>query len=179
MSSHVSVMTLAIGCATAAVGNWADSGISSEAVFLRESMQKVARSTELSQALFGLKASVIERIHALRDDCNEQGWDGYEALPMSKDAVCRAEAFMRALPTNLPMPELTAETDGSIALEWGTSPVRSLSLSIGTSDRLPYAWIDGVERGHAVAGFDGAVISPQLLGMIKGVAERGATVRAG
>jgi hypothetical protein len=37
------------------------------------------------------------------------------------------------------------------------------TLSIGTSNRLAFAWIDGSEKGHAVASFDGEKIPQKII----------------
>lgn len=169
MSSTVSAMTLAFGCATSMGVFSSDSGTSAEAGFIRKSVQAVTESAEKSQALFGSKAEAIERIWALHNECSVDNWDGYRARALPLDSIFRAIAFIRALPSNLPIPEFTAESDGAISLDWGVTPFRSISLSIGASDRLGYAWLDGSERGHAVAFFADSRIPSRLLDAISGI----------
>ena len=43
-----------------------------------------------------------------------------------------------------------------------------LSLSVGTSDQLSYAWVDGGDHGHAVVDFDGKAIPAAVLERIAG-----------
>lgn len=127
------------------------------------------------EVLFGPKAAVISQLWALAEECSAGNWDGEGALPLSASAACEAEAFIRSLPDGMPVPELSAEPDGSISLDWIRSRHSLLSLSIGASDRLAYAWLDGSDRGHAVARFDGEQVPPRIIEGIRAVMNRGDT----
>ena len=113
------------------------------------------------------KASILSQIQALIAECARTGWDASEAKPVCECAAIRAADFIRALPEGFPLPELAPEPDGSISLDWIRSRNRLLSLSVGTSHRLPYAWMDGADSGHSVAVFDGKNIPPEVLKRIK------------
>jgi hypothetical protein len=81
----------------------------------------------------------------------EPNWDGYGAEPVNLLALRRAEGVITSLPDDLPQPECSVEPDGCVSLDWMPAPHRTLSVSVGAGDRLPYAWVDGTDRGHAVA----------------------------
>ncbi len=129
----------------------------------------VEASIERSFALFGPKAEAIFQIWALVEECATPDWDGSGAQAMSDFAAQQAEAFVRALPEGVPLPEFAPEPDGSISLDWIQSRNRVFSLSIGDGSRLAYAWLDGTDRGHAVARFDGDVVPARVLDGIKGI----------
>ena len=77
------------------------------------------------------------------------------------------------------MPELAPEPNGSISLDWMLSRHRIFSLSIANTDRLAYAWMDGTDKGHAVARFDGTKIPTRILEGIQSITDYGDTrVRA-
>ena len=114
------------------------------------------------------KAPILSQVQALVTECARPGWDANEAEPISKDVAIRAADFIRALPESFPLPELAPEPDGSRSFDWIRSRGRLLSLSVGTSDRLPYAWVNSGDRGHAVVIFDGKNIPPDILERIKG-----------
>lgn len=59
--------------------------------------------------------------------------------------------MIASLPEDVPLPECSIEPDGCVALDWIPGPNRTLTVSVSGSDRLPYAWVDGTDRGHAVA----------------------------
>lgn len=130
-------------------------------------------SMERSQALFGDKASAISQIWALANECAEPGWDGDGALPLNRLAVFKAIAFIRVLPDGVPLPEFASDPDGSISLDWIQSRSHLFSLSIGTSNRLAYAWLDGTDKGHAVARFDEENMPPRILEGIRSIMNGG------
>ena len=105
----------------------------------------------------------------LATECAEQGWDEDDAAAIDSIAILSVERFVRAVPDGIPLPEFTPEPDGSISLDWIQSPNRLFSLSVGHSNRLAYAWLDGTVKGHGVARFDGQNIPPQVLEAIKGI----------
>ena len=45
-----------------------------------------------------------------------------------------------------------------LAFDWIVSRARVFSVSVGTTNRLAFAWIDGTDRGHGVARFDGDAV---------------------
>ncbi len=144
------------------------SAVSREAQVVREAVCAVVERAETSQALFGEKAAAISQLRALVNECSQSGWDGAEACALNVLAMFQAENFIRALPDHLPLPEFAPEPDGSISLDWIQSKHRLFSLSIGSSNRLAYAWLDGADRGHAVARFSGDKIP---LRIIEGITE--------
>ena len=115
--------------------------------------------------------AVISEILTVAAGHAEKNWDGEGAEPVSAVAVDRAVAFVRALPAGV-LPEVAAEPDGAISLDWMQSRTRVLSISVGLGERLALAWIDGEDQGHAVAVFDGERIPPRVLAGIRGMGAR-------
>ena len=169
------VSTLGVLLAFAPPYSFARSGsaISAEAHAVQKAANIVVNSVERSHALFGHKANAISQIWTLANECSAPDWDGNGALPLVHSAVFQAAAFIRALPKGVPLPEFAPDPDGSISLDWIASRNRHFSLSVGTSDRLPYAWLDGSDRGHAVARFDGEIIPSRILEGIKAISSGG------
>ena len=149
------------------------SAVSTEAKTLRQAASDVMNRVERSEALFGSKSYAISQIWELANDHADPDWDGNGAYPMHQQAVFKASAFIRALPDDFPLPEFAPEPDGSISLDWIMSRNRLFSMSVGTSDRLAYAWLDGADKGHAVARFDGVRVPPRILSGIGGIMKGG------
>lgn len=149
------------------------SAISPEAHAVRRAATEVVRSAEQSQALFGEKAAALSQLTAMARECAEQAWDGEDAAGIDPAALLSAERFVRALPDGIPLPEFAPEPDGSISLDWIQSRNRLLSLTVGHTDRLAYAWLDGTDKGHAVARFDGQNVPPRVLESIKSIVRPG------
>jgi len=150
---------------------WAGYGdgtaVSAEADTIRRSVSAVIESVHESVWLFGLRGEAVSEVLSVAAKHSQARWDGEGAEPVSVLAIDRAIAFIRALPRSIPVPEIAAEPDGSISLDWIDSRSRVLSISIGVSDRLAFAWVDGTDQGHAVARFDGERIPPLILERIR------------
>lgn len=102
------------------------------------------------------------------------GWDGERASPVSKEAVLCARIFLKSFPLGIEAPNVGADSDGAITLEWYRSPERVILISINPSGQLYFAAIIGAIRRH---GTDFALfnVSEDLLGLISEVV-RGAVV---
>jgi len=137
--------------------------VSSEMFAVKTLAENVVESVESSQALFGTKARAISDLRQLQSEYAIEGWDGALASPISEFATFNAIAFVRALPDRFPIPEFSPAPDGSIVLDWIVSRNRRFSVSIDSGDRLPYAWLDGTDRGHAVAIFNRNQIPQRIL----------------
>jgi hypothetical protein len=153
----------------------ASSAVSPEAKVVRKNASALVDSAERSVALFGAKNTALSQLFSLVDECSEQGWDGDDAAPLHPMAASLAAEFVRALPDNFPLPEFTPELDGCIALDWIESPTRHLSVSFGLNNRLAYAWLDGTDKGHGVASFDGEFIPPRVIAAIESIVGNGDT----
>ena len=149
--------------------------ISPAAVNVRRNASAVIASTERSQALFGDKANAISQVWSIVKEHATENWNEDAAQPVDELAGRNATEFVRLLPPDFPMPEFSADPDGAISLDWIESRHRLLSVSVGADNRLPYAWLDGANRGHAVAVFDGQQIPDRLLAEIRKLKANGDT----
>lgn len=143
--------------------------VSSEASAVRTAAAVIMKAAEGSQALFGRRAMAITELWSVAGDCAEPDWDASGACPLSIGAIRCAEDFLRALPDGLPMPEVAPAPDGSVSLDWLQSRHRMFTLSVGDGSRLAYAWLDGADKGHGVARFDGTTVPARILAGIHGV----------
>lgn len=145
------------------------SAVSTEAFAISEAAAKITEHVESSQALFGDKSAALSVLSLLAMDCAEADWDGAGADAIDILAIRNAESVIRALPDNIPMPELSAEPDGAVSLDWIISKHRIFSVSVSASPRLSYAWLDGSDRGHGVARFENNSIPLRIIEGIRGV----------
>src|SRR5664280_397436 len=143
--------------------------VSAEARKAQQAASAIVELADRSQALFGEKSIAISKLIALAQECHEPGWDGENAIPIDPVTVAITEAFLRALPDFLPLPELASEPDGAVSLDWIHSRTRLFSLSVGSNSRLAYAWLDGSDKGHAVTRFDGKNVPLRVLEGIRSI----------
>jgi len=134
------------------------SAVSSEAKEVTKATSAIVESLEQSHALFGAKIDAISRILALVNE-----YTSVESIAVHPDAIINATKFLRVLPGHLSIPEFAIDPDGAITLDWMESRSQLFSLSIGASNRLAYAWLDGTDKGHGVAHFDGQQVPRRVL----------------
>jgi hypothetical protein len=83
-----------------------------------------------------------DRAKTLGDECSRKGWDGYEANPISSEAVSRALLLIELLPEGIEMPDLVPDPVGEISFEWSDRHDRILSVT-PRKGTLAYAAILG------------------------------------
>ena len=181
MLEPVSAISLQLGLAALYSLSRPASAVSFEAGTVRATAGRIVDSVERSGALFGSKTAAISQVvWGLASEHGSPGWDGGDALPVDRRAIDRAVAFIKALPDGMPMPEVAADPDGSVSLDWIRSRHCLFTLSIGAENkRLAYAWIDGNDRGHAVSTFEAGAVPQRVLdGILSVTGHRDAAVRA-
>lgn len=89
------------------------------------------------------RQQVFQALAAQADACAKSGWDGHGAEPVSLEAYRCAYRFVETLPPGCPLPDIGAEPDGHLTLEWYRTSSRVLSLSIGPEGELNYAALLG------------------------------------
>jgi len=154
------------------------SAVSAEAEAVRFNASMVVEQVHRSVALFGPKAVLISHLSELGEQCRKGNWDGYGAEPVLPRALRCAEELIASLPDDVPLPECSIEPDGCVSLDWMPGPNRTLTVSVGGSDRLPYAWVDGTDRGHAVAKLVDGQLPPRILTEIRRFTRHDAFLRA-
>lgn len=152
-----------------ALGRYAQrsSASSTEAQVARDIGSDLVSKAEDSVALFGDQKVARSALHAVVNECSEDDWDASGARAVVPAAAQTALRLIQALPSGVPMPECSAEPDGSISLDWSESRYRVFSISVSSSDRLAFAWLDGSDKGHGVARFDGRVVPDRVLLLIR------------
>ena len=129
----------------------------------REKALDLPKHIECSRALFVSKKDALNRLSELAAECAQADWDGYGAEAVSQSAVERSAHFIRRLPEDLPLPEISVEPDGEIALDWSPTQTQTFSVSIGTTDQMACAWVNGTEHGHVVVSSTNGEISWRIL----------------
>jgi hypothetical protein len=173
MPEVVSLGLCAFGVATLQAYAKGGTATSDDAEAARTAASAIVKRVETSQALFGEKAAALSRLSELSLECSQPDWDGYGAEPIQAVAVWNARKFLTFLPEGIPIPDVGVEPGGSIALDWLPEKNRVFAISIGTTNRLAYAWLDGSDKGHGVSTFDGAEIPLKILQGIQEISKNG------
>jgi hypothetical protein len=88
----------------------------------------------------------LGQLDEVRAEASYAGWDGYGALPVDPLACFYAELFLSTLPTTAPIPDVSADPDGEISLDWDFGERRALTVSIGPTGRCTFAWMNGQSK---------------------------------
>jgi hypothetical protein len=93
---------------------------------------------------------VLQSLDELCKECSEEGWDGYDALPIDGDVCDEAKRLIRGLPINLPMPEIIPEPNGEIGLEWSRGNRLVFVASVSGKNEIVYAGLFGMNKTHGI-----------------------------
>jgi hypothetical protein len=146
------------------------SAFSAEGQFAREQVTKVLDGLDNAVSLQAPHAELLGELEALIVEHSNPGWDGQEAPPISYITSQNAKEVIRALPADLPTPELAVDPDdAAISFEWHGGYRKVFSFSVGTSGRLACAGLNGTDRWHAALAFDGERLPALVLQSIRQV----------
>lgn len=124
----------------------------------------VSREARDLNKLFGIVDSEIRKnakfeelaiaLEQAYSEANHAGWDGHDALPASPQSFELATNFIRCLPIDAEMPEVSVDPDGDISFEWFKSKSRLVILSFGKDRAITYVGFLGKTRNKGVETFD-------------------------
>ncbi len=100
-----------------------------------------------------LKATV----RALGNQCCRAGWDGEDAAPVLPMTVEHTLRFIDALPMGYAEPDPGVDPDGEVSLSWIGDRGHRLSMSIGPTGRISYAYRIGPRRLNGTEWFGDAI----------------------
>ncbi|MXX70033.1 MAG: hypothetical protein F4Y74_13870 [Gemmatimonadales bacterium] len=135
-------------------------GIGAEAWAVNKSLGewRDTRLASLTMSRFRVSLDLVA-VHA---ECGTQGWDGEGAAPVSRATVEKARAFLLALPSGIPDPELGADPDGEVSFGWFTAPDWGVAVALNAEGRLSYAAMFGANRAHGTERFRQEIPRPLL-----------------
>jgi hypothetical protein len=136
-------MSVALGRRTGLINPMRSTAQSEPALTLARLADKIREHLLDSYAVRGRAERTLDELELVRQEASVEGWDGYEGKPMHPDAYLNAKLFIGALPTTAPPPEVSADPDGDVALDWFFAPRKALSVSISGAGRCTFAWIFG------------------------------------
>ena len=116
------------------------SGYASEtALFVNKQRQNSYELLQESNALGLAAKGTFQKLEEVYKECSMLGWEGENAVPISREVILYTQIFLRSLPFGIEAPEIGAEPDGAITLEWYRSIRKVLSVSINPDGWVYYA----------------------------------------
>ena len=90
---------------------------------------------------------LVDEAFEIYCECSEPGWDGYDALALSKEAFLNAKHFIDLIPDWVSRPDLVPSPDGWLSFEWRSHQNRILSIT-PENEVLIYAAMLGPQHVH-------------------------------
>ncbi len=120
-------MTLRITEGT--IGHWhLGPGLGQASKELRDAIRKCHAHANQPLSL-GRKNYLRDRALELGDACAKEGWDGYDATPISSEDIARALLLIDLLPEWASPAELAPSPEGVISFEWHSAQDKILSVT--------------------------------------------------
>jgi len=133
-----------------------DHGVSDDAKRLRNLFyENPSRSPSIK--LEGRFREASEAINSASKEASEDNWDGYGAQKIHEASLENAQAFLFALPTIIPLPEVSVDPDGEVSFTWQRSPRLVFSVSVSKNGVLNYAGLFGRNKTHGTEDFIQAI----------------------
>ena len=129
-------------------------GFSDASQYIAERTRRGRRHLHESIAL-GIGNTVGDELATVWEECRQPNWDGFQAMPVTQDALRNAYRLLESLPLGFPLPSIGAEPDGQLTLEWHRSARRTPSVSVSPDDDLHYAALFGPNRVYGTEAFFG------------------------
>jgi len=137
-------------------------GVSPAAAGLREIIQEALSVLAMSIAVRRTAEASIVELRRLQRVAAEPNWDGYGALALDPRSAEQALRFIQALPTTVPVPDVSADPDGEVDLLWQLDPTRTISVSVGPNGRLTYAALMGTAQSYGTEWLANEIPQPIL-----------------
>ena len=119
-------------------------GVSKESLMIMAILENISRERRIP-ASFAWRDLLLGDVSEIIQSCSNEGWDGYDAEPISRESGLRAEQLIRLLPDGIQAPNVIPEPTGDIGLEWFRGNEKHFTLSIA-GPALVYAGIFGGSR---------------------------------
>lgn len=113
---------------------------------LAESFESLLRTSTYVEP----REQVFRELEAVAEECGVRNWDGYDAQPVSAGAIGCAWRLLDQLVDDFPCPEVSADPDGEVSLDWLDGAERGLSISVNAEGRLSYAGFFRRSKAHGV-----------------------------
>ena len=113
--------------------------------FVGHRVEIVVRDSEPSPGLDAARIALLKTLEEIFQRYQLPNWNGEGADAISPETHEVARRMLESLPSDMPLPSISAEPDGQLNFEWYQAPRRLLSASISSSGTLYWAALIGSE----------------------------------
>jgi hypothetical protein len=97
--------------------------------------------------------TTVNELCDLAERCCEEDWDGQGAAAVQESTLEQACRFILSLPRDCALPESDIDTDGEISLTWLGERGHRLSVSMGPTGRVSFAFRKGATKLNGTVWF--------------------------
>lgn len=148
-------MSTAILCTDCtSISNFPGVGFGNDFLRLKKYYQTEVNKLREAETL-GRLDDVLQSLNEVLEECSEEGWDGYDARPITEEAYLEAKRLIESLPFTsfIPMPEIIPEPNGEIALEWSKGKRLVFVASVSGKNEIVYAGLFGSNKTNGTEYF--------------------------
>jgi hypothetical protein len=139
----MSAMTATLGRMPGLMRPVPSMGQSEPAKLISNMQEEIRKHLLTSYVIAAPTEQASARLEEVWSEASRSGWDGYGAKAIDPFAYMYARFFVNALPNTAPIPEVSADSDGEVALDWFFGDRKALTVSIGPTGRCTFAWMNG------------------------------------
>jgi hypothetical protein len=149
---------------------------SDSAKTLDKMLENIRRELLTSYVMRSATERVLAELEEVRLETSREGWDGYSARPLDPSSCDFAIRFLNALPSTAPVPEVSADNEGEVALDWIFGQRKALTVRIAGTGRCTYAWMMGQSTSQGTVWIDDEI--PESIVFALGQLARSTAARA-
>jgi len=119
-------------------------GVSEESRIIQHSLERFLAESRRPVS-FAWRDLLLGEVGEIVQSCSTEGWDGYDAEPVSRESGLHARQLIGLLPDGIQAPNVVPEPTGDIGFEWFRGNEKHFTLSI-SGPAMVYAGIFGGSR---------------------------------
>ncbi len=130
-------------------------GFSEEFLKLKRHYDNAIKEFRKAETIGRPLEEALQSLEQIFQECSEEGWDGYDAKPITEETYLEARRFIESLPLTsfIPKPEIIPEPSGEIGFEWSKGRNMVFVVSVSGKNELVYAGVFGINETHGVEYF--------------------------
>ncbi|MFW6180389.1 MAG: hypothetical protein ACOC8N_01475 [Spirochaetota bacterium] len=99
------------------------------------------------------QSQLIDELLDIQNECADNNWDGYDALPISNDVITEAAQFISIIPEGVHKPDVSPSPDGSIIFEWRDMDRKIFTISLFGIGEILYTFLSSSFRDSGTISF--------------------------
>ncbi len=126
-------------------------GVSPTSQYLVNAAEQISKHASETITL-GWREDLKQQLSEIQSRCDTNGWDGYEAIPISSKTLWAAIHFLTLLPDYIEMPDIVPEPTDEIGFLWEKREDITLLVSV-SPETIVFVELFGSSKNHGELAF--------------------------